>query len=959
MTRLAAGTDFVGRARELAVLEAALGAGHAGRPPVVVVHGDAGIGKTRTVAEFASGARRRGHVVLWGTCYQGGVTYPYGPWVQAIGEHVDGLDPRRRTALLGPDAPVLAQFVPAIARALPDVPAPPSLPPDQSRMRLYEAVVRCVDAIEGACVLVLDDLQWADADTLELLLHVARFAARPLIVVVYRGVELDLVHPVTQRLAEINRHRGCEYLLLSSLPLDEAAALLRRVTHDRLAPELLDLIYAESGGNPFFLGELGRHLQRHGQAPSAAGWRPPETIRQAVALRLAGLSAEARHMLELATVFTAGFSFGDLVALTELHEDTLLDCLDEALAAEVVKPVAGERYDFAHTLVRHTLYESFSASRRARLHRRLAEVLERSYADRLADVAAELARQYQASATLPGAERGVGYALAAAERARAMSAPAEATAFLRAALDLARPDDVATRATITGQLALAQAEAAMLDEAPGTLEAALDLLDAGDAPAEAAADVVYRVVSVLQDALANQATLEPMIDRGLRALGEARGLAWARLKLLERPCESVPAGRVHVARWLGFDPTAVKIARAEGLEADYARTIDHFGRWSPGALEEMVPWVTAWRDPVARLRGLVVLTWNASVTRPSRSTVPAERLCAEIDRLGEELGSVPTRAMASMFHAAIIGARGEFEASAAELAGARPLVERLPAGHRVAAVGTLVRELTAQHVDPDWPRLARLMSEFAERRDQVPWFGLAWGGVAAHAFARAGMVKDARRLISDMLPAIVAADPQDYAQNCAVSFLGEAVWDLRAVEIAEPMLECARALIASGAGDYYMASNDLTAARLCAVAGRFDEALTHFANARTAVEARGERPLRAIVDHDEGLARRWMHEPDADRLLLEAKREFAELGMAEWSRRVELLEPAEEALPDGLTRREAEILRLVAAGRTNREIATALVLSVHTVERHLANAYRKISVRNRADATAYAMRIKL
>jgi DNA-binding CsgD family transcriptional regulator len=958
-SRAAPADDFVGRVRELAALNAALMAEDGRRAPVIVVHGEPGIGKTRTVAEFAAASRRRGEVVLWGTCYQGGVTYPYGPWMQAITGHLEGMDPARMAALLGGDAPVLAQSVPAIAHALPDLLAPAVLPADESRIRLYEAVARFLDAVDGLSALVLDDLQWADADTLELLLHVARFSARPLIVVLYRGAELDLANPVTQRLAEINRHRSCEYLLLDRLPLDEAAALLARVAQGPVAPELLDAVYVESGGNPFFLGELGRHLHRHGEVPTEAGWRPPETIRQAVALRLAGLSAEARRMLELATVFTAGFGFGDLAALTDLDEETLLDCLDEALAAEVLQPLAAERYDFAHSLVRHTIYESFSLSRRARLHRRLAEVLERSHAPDLGEVAGELARQYHASATLPGAERGLAHALAAAERARAVPAPAEATGLLRVALDLARPDDIVARADVMGRLAMAQAEAAMLDDAPRTLEAALELLEESGAPADAVADLVYHVVSVLQDALANQATLEPLIERGLRALEETQGLAWARLKLLERPCELVPAGAVHAARWLGFDGTAVQVARAEGTEADYARTIDHFGRWSRADLEDILPRIEAWRDPVARLRGLGILTWNATVTRWSGSALPAERLCAEIDSLGGELGSLPARAMASMFRAAIAGARGEFEANAAHLERAGPTVERLPADHRVTAVGILIRELTAQHVDPDWPRMGRLLLDIARRREQIPWFGLAWGAVAAHAFARAGMVKDARGLLSDILPGIVAADPWDYAQNCSVSFAGEAAWDLRAAEFAEPLLACVHALTAAGVGDYYMASHDLTAARLTAVAGRFDESLDHFEVARSALEARDQRPLRAIVDHDEALVRRWMKRRDGDSLLLAAKRQFAQLGMTEWSRRAALLEPSDDRLPDGLTRREAEILRLVAAGRTNREIAEALVLSVHTVERHLANAYRKISVRNRSDATAYAVRTHL
>jgi DNA-binding CsgD family transcriptional regulator len=949
-SRVMPANDFVGRARELALLNAALTADREGRAPIVVVDGEPGIGKTRTVAEFAAGARAAGSVVLWGTCHQGGVTAPYDPWVQAIAEYADGVEPERVTRLAEGDVAVLAQFVPAIARMVPDVRVPPTLPPDQSRIRLYEAVVRFLDAIDEPAALVLDDLHWADADTLELLVHVARFAARTSIVVLYRSAELAIADPVAHRLAEIDRHRKTEFLLLGSLPLDEAGVLLAKVADVEVRPELLDAIYAESGGNPFFLCELGRHLHRYGD-PTAAGWRPPETVRQAVGLRLAGLSAHARRMLELAAVFSAGFSFGDLAALTELDDDTLLDCLDEALAAEVLRALGAERYDFAHALVRHALYDDFSASRRVRLHRRVAEVLEESHAGRLEDVAAELARQYHASATLPGAERGVVHALTAAERAQAASAPAEAAAFRRLALDLTPRTDVAARAARTGELALAQAEAAMLEDAPRALEAALGLFAASDAPAEVVADVVYRVVSVLQDGLANQATLEPLIARGLAALGENRGLAWARLKLLERPCELVPAGSVHVARWLGFDRDAVRIARAEGSEADHARTIDQFARWSLADLEEILERVASWQDPVARLRGLVVLTWNATVTRWSGSTVPAEQLCADIDRLGEELGSLPARAMAAMFHAAVLGARGDLAASAEDLARAKPLIDRLPPGHRVPIVGILISELTAQHIDPDWPRMARLMCEIAERRDQIPWFGLAWAGVGAHAFARAGMGDEARRLLADIVPGMSAADPWDYAQNCSVSYAAEAVWDLRATEFAEPLLAAARALIAAGAGDYYMASNELTAARLCGVLGRSDEALAYFASARSVLQARGQRPLLAIVDHDEGIVLRAMKRGDAERRLRAARRQFAALGMTDWSRRVALLEPSDGAA-DGLTRREAEILRLVAAGRTNREIASDLVTSVQAVERHLASAYRKISVRNPSDATA-------
>ncbi len=907
------------------MLRGALDAAHAGRPPVVVVHGEPGIGKTRTVAEFARLAESEDAAVLWGTCYQGGITYPYGPWAEALGAFLDGVPGDRVASVLGADAAALAQLLPPPGR----LKAAPALPPDQGRLRLYEAVVRCLQAIERTPVLVLDDLQWADTDSLDLLVHVARFATRPLVVLLHRGGELDAA-------AEIARHRPFEDIPLGSLPPGDAAVLLERAARRRVSSQTLATIYEETAGNPFFLRELGRHLQRPGED------RLPATVRQAVGLRLAALSAPTREMLQLAAVFTAGFGFVELSALTGFDEPKLLDCLDEALAAELLEPAGEERYEFAHALVRHTLYDRFSPSRRARIHRRLAEALERTHGSGLA---AEIARQYLASATMPGAERGAPHALSAAEAARAVPAPAEAEAFLEIALTL---DGGAMRARILADLALARAEAGRSAEALVTLSDALDGLVDG----EAVADLVHRVVSVLQDGLVGQASLEPLIARGLAALGERHGLAWARLKLLERPTEEVYAGPVHAARFLGFEPLALRIARAEGTEADDARTIDQHAQWALPELEAFMAEVAGWQEPLARLRGLLLLGRNATVTRWGGSTLPADRICAELEALGERIGSLPAQAMACVYRAALHGSHGEFEASLRSLDKAASLAERLPPAHAVPTVEMLVRDLTQQHVAPDWPAMGERMYATACRREPGPWFGLLWAAIAAHAFARAGEEARAREVLGYITPAIVAADPWDYAQSGAVNFSAEAVWDLRAGELAEPLLRCAQALIDAGAGDYYMASSELTVARLHALLGR--PSGESFERARQALDARGQAPLRAIVDHDDGVARSLARDPGAAALLASAAARFDALGMAAWAGRA-----PPRGLPDRLTAREAEVLRLLAAGRTNKEIAGELVLSVYTVERHLANAYRKISVRNRADATAYVLRADL
>jgi DNA-binding CsgD family transcriptional regulator len=907
--RTAPAGEFIGRTTELAILRGTLEAARAGHPPVVVVHGEPGIGKTRTVAEFARQAEEDDTAVLWGTCYQGGITYPYGPWAEALGGFLDGIPGDRVASVLGADAAALAQLLPPPGRLA----AAPALPPDQGRLRLYESVVRCLQASERTPARVFDDRPWADADTRDLLVHVARFATRPLIVLLHRGGELDASGLAAQRLAEIARHRPFEHVALASLPPGDAAVLLERAARRQVSAETLATIYEETGGNPFFLGELGRHLQRRGQDPGAPGFRPPTTVRQAVGLHLAALSAPTREMLQLAAVFTAGFGFFELSALTGYDEAKLLDCLDEALAAELLEPAGEERYDFAHALVRHTLYDRFSPSRRARIHRRLAEALERTDG---AGLAAEIARQYQASSTLPGAERGAPYALSAAEAARAVPAPAEAEAFLEIALAL---DDGAMRARLLADLALARAEAGRSTEALRTLSDALDGLDDG----EAIADLVHRVVSVLQDGLVGQTTLEPLIARGLAALGDRQGLAWARLKLLERPTEEIPAGPVHAARFLGFEPLALRIVREEGTEADDARSIDQYAQWALPELEAFMAEVAGWQDPLARLRGLLLLGRSATISRWAGSTLPGERICAELEALGERIGSLPALAMASVFRAALHGSRGEFDASIRLLDQAASLAQRLPQAHTVATVELLVRDLTLQHVAPDWTAMGERMYATACRREPGPWFGLLWAALAAHAFARAGDEPRAREILGHITPAIVAADPWDYAQSGAVNFSAEAVWDLRAADLAEPLLGCAQALLDAGAGGYYMASSELTIARLEALLGR--PSGESFERARRALDARGQVPLRAIADDDEDVARRLTR----------------------------------AGLPDGLTAREAEVLRLLAAGHTNKEIAGQLVLSVYTVERHLANAYRKISVRNRADATAYVLRANL
>jgi DNA-binding CsgD family transcriptional regulator len=918
--------------------------------PVVVVHGEAGIGKTRITEEIARTMRGRGARVLWGTAYEG-ATHPYGIWADALGRELEALDPEALRALLGADAPILAELLPAIGDALPDMEQPAVLGADEARLRLESAVVRLLDELEGTTLVVLDDLQWADAASLELLAQVARRARRPLLLVTYRGAELDVGDPLARSLGEVQRWRGCEYVLLTSLERPDATELLERVAGRQLETDLSAAVYAESAGNPFFLAELGRHLHRHQElaVDEAGGWRVPQTVLGAIGLRIAPLSAETRHVLDLAAVFDGAFAFAELQAVSELDEETLLGCIEEALSVDLLRPVGEERYDFVHQLVRHALHGRFSPSRRARLHRRVADALERVHRGSEEQVAAELARQYHASATLPGADRGVDHALTAARQARAAHAPADAVQILQLGLELVAPGDVATRARVLEATALAQAEALMLPEALEALDAAVSLLEESGASAERIGDLLYEAGSIFITSLAASPT--PLIARGLARLDESDGLAWARLKLLERTDTSDP----RPVRWLNLDPHAVRVARRLGTEADYVRTLDPTEPWTPAEVEQYVERVRSFRSPSARLRGLEMIALRTTLWAPDGSGT-AERVCDELEQLAAEVASPVGRAVAGMARGALLGAQGQLDAAVDRLDGVMALTEGWSSITWLPRHALLIAELTRAHVRPDWPRVADAMWAIATDTEIDMWSGVIYAAFASHALARAGQSSRAREILDDVVETLRGGTPFESYLALTLNLAAETTWELRDPGTAAVLLPLAQAVMERAPGDHYMTCTELTVGRLCTVLDRFDEAAAAFVLARTVLERRGQRPLRAIADHDEAVARTWRGQPGAAAPMAAAKAAFEELGMAEWVRRAASHEPAGPELPDGLTPREAEILRLVAAGMSNRQIASELVLSVHTVERHVHNVYRKIDARNRAEATAYALR---
>jgi ATP/maltotriose-dependent transcriptional regulator MalT len=299
------------------------------------------------------------------------------------------------------------------------------------------------------------------------------------------------------------------------------------------------------------------------------------------------------------------------------------------------------------------------------------------------------------------------------------------------------------------------------------------------------------------------------------------------------------------------------------------------------------------------------------------------------------------------------------------------MAARLGSLHRLRALaGIAIESILAEYLEGDWPRLAQEAARFATdpQTGQGP-LGLIAANFATRNYSRAGNVAEAHRFLTALTATLKQAPSTMYLYQGGVDRGATTVWELGAVEFAGVYRRLALDLLAANFPGAPLCTNALTVARMAALLGDMREAAVYFAQARSDTEAGGQRPLRAITDYNEALALSRAGSADPariERLLDAALSQFQALGMSGWEERTLSLKkqapaPARtgQSNPGGLTTREVEVLKLIAEGRTNREIAAQLVISLSTVERHIANIYNKIGARNRAEATAYALKLGL
>lgn len=949
-------TALVGRDAELEVIERSLDAlSDEGAGGVLQVGGEAGIGKTHLLEELRAQARRRNCLVLSGRAAEFEGDVPFGVFVDALEDHLGALDRERLVALAGREGPFLAPVFSAFA---PLAAGAPIL--TEERFRTHRAVRSLLSRLANRqpLVLVLDDVHWADAGSAELLSHLL---AHPplgavLIVVAFRPAQLP--RRLDSALAARLRLQGGRRLDLTPLAPAEAHELLGPA----VSGPLLDHLYRQSGGNPFYLQELARYATRPSGAmqPRRVGPTVPPAVRRALESEIRSLPVSVQVLLQGAAV--AGDPFEDELAVIAADTGTeeALEGFDDLLHVGIINPTpTPRRFAFRHPILRAAAYDSAGGSWVLRAHARIAEAMAKR-----GDAASSRAHHIVRSAT-----KGDLAAVAALTEAGDMVAsrvPASAAEWYQAALRLL-PDTaqaVPQRISLLIATATALGNSGSLEESVEALGQVLDLLP----PEEPARAPVVAFCAGMEHLLGRHSQARARLleaYQGLADPGSREGVALA--IELSGSCAYESAGK-EGRSWAEKALAGSQLLGDRPMEAVAAALLSYFG-FALGRSAD--PELALATELAAALEDTLLATRLDLPVYLCFTQVQYERfdegiaLCERAARVSRATGQ-------GAFLAGTMTAKAYGLMFSGRLTEARTVIDGVVEAFRLSP-NVFLAEVTAfSAILAGWSGDDEAALRWAEEsvelaRLQEPGvipaiaglaLGLALVEVGQFERARAvvfelcggeelsRMMRACRTVVYELLTQIdLALGRPDAAERWAAAALEAAGDGELPVEFA--FAARARALVLAAGGDHGGAAElAMRAAEGAERGGSPVEAARCMIIAGRSLGHAGERDRAVtVLEH----AQERLTAAGAFGFLDQAQRELRRLGRRV-TRRSGAVRP-EEGLR-GLTERERELAFLVAQGRTNRQIAASAYLSEKTVERHLSHIFAKLGVSGRAGLAA-------
>ncbi|MFD9003913.1 AAA family ATPase [Streptomyces sp. NPDC059582] len=986
---------FVGRAEELDVLKDALARAAAGEPQALLLGGEAGVGKTRLVEEFATAACRRGAVFALGGCVEIGADgLPFAAFSTALRALRRELPDELAAAAAGQEE--------ELARLLPELGESGSGRHDEEGMaRLFELTARLLErvAADRTVVVALEDLHWADASTRHLLAYLFRTlrTGRLVVLATYRADDIHRRHPFRPLLAELDRLRTVRRLELARFNRAEVGRQIAGILAAEPDPAQVDDIFERSDGNAFFVEELAV------AAGEGCSTGLTDSLRDLLLVRVESLPESTQYIARIVAEGGSTLEYRLLAAVARLTEDDLIEALRAAVNANILLATqAGDGYRFRHSLVREAVSDDLLPGERSRLNRRYAEALESDPTlvpaeERVMRLASYWYHAHDPAKALPAV-------LDASATARRRHAYSEQLRLLERAMELWDTAPEAVRAGLR-TLDYAQAYPAHGCDPATTPLRFLDLMAEAAVAGrfcgerERALKITKRALHLLDGDDDPLRTAWFWVQRSRLVQAQARGDGWEELATAQELVRGLPPSEVHaevlgsVAAWLMTHEPGPEALSAAERAVEYAHMVDAGeielnARLTLGGLMVDAGHIDAGLAQMHEVRqraldlGIAYVGGRAYVNLPAKLEAvgrsrEAVSLLEEAARYTRKFGLVDSEGWVRGNLAGSLYSLGRWDAAAdAAQTAIRYGQDARPQGEGALCLAQLA--LSRGDLAEAGRQLAAAKAHFGSC-DPVPQQTIPLAWVTVGVTAAEGRLLDARAALDQTLDVGFSPGTQRSAWPLLLA-AATAEADARALPAAqqgrrrtlERILGSVKNLTTDAPvwlahekwvrAELHRAEGRATADTWTEVVTAFEQLERPYDLARIrhrlaeALLAGGGEDERArateLLRLAHAVAEHLGARPLADAVTLLAQRARISLTRAP----ARTTDPTETL---GLTGRERDVLRLVSAGRTNRQIAEELFISPKTASVHVSNILGKLGVSGRGEAAAVAHRMGL